>query len=70
MNKPRLWITRKLSDATLERADRDYELVVNLADQPGTKEEIISASFEFDAIVPCHSEVFSSDVVSNFGPRL
>ena len=43
MNKPRLWITRKLSDATLERADRDYELVVNLADHPGTKEEIISA---------------------------
>ena len=70
MNKPRLWITRKLSDATLERADRDYELVVNLADHPGTKEEIISASFEFDAIIPCHSEIFSADVVSKFGPRL
>jgi lactate dehydrogenase-like 2-hydroxyacid dehydrogenase len=70
MNKPRIWITRKLSDATLERAQKDYEVEVNLEDQPGTKEEIISASFEFDAIVPCHSEVFSSDVVSNFGPRL
>ena len=70
MNKPRIWITRKLSDATLERAQKDYDVVVNLEDQPGTKEEIISASFEFDAIVPCHSEVFSSDVVSKFGPRL
>jgi lactate dehydrogenase-like 2-hydroxyacid dehydrogenase len=70
MNKPRIWITRKLSDATLRRARRDYDVVVNLADQPGTKEQIISASFEFDAIIPCHSEIFSSDVVSKLGPRL
>ena len=47
MNKPRIWITRKLSDATLRRAQRDYDVVVNLKDQPGTKEQIISASFEF-----------------------
>ena len=45
MNKPRIWITRKLSDATLRRAQRDYDVVVNLKDQPGTKEQIISASF-------------------------
>jgi len=39
MNKPRIWITRKLSDATLERAQKDYKVEVNLEDQPGTKKK-------------------------------
>ncbi len=68
--KPRLWITRRLSDATLERARRDYETVVNDEDHPGTAEEIIAASAEFDAIIPCHSEIFNADVVRRLAPRL
>jgi hypothetical protein len=27
--KPKLWITRRLSDATLERAARDYDAIIN-----------------------------------------
>jgi hypothetical protein len=30
--KPRLWITRRLSDATLEHAPRDYDVAVNRDD--------------------------------------
>ena len=70
MIKPRLWITRKLSEATIERADRDYDLVVNYEDQPGTADQIIAASGEFDAIIPCHSELFSANVVAKLNPRL
>jgi lactate dehydrogenase-like 2-hydroxyacid dehydrogenase len=70
MPKPRLWITRRLSDATIERAMRDYDTVVNTADTPGTAEELIAASAEFDAIIPCHSEHFSAEVVAQFAPRL
>lgn len=70
MPKPRLWITRRLSDATLERALRDYDTVVNYDDTPGSAEDLIAASAEFDAIIPCHSEHFASDVVAQFGPRL
>ena len=70
MSKPRLWITRRLSDATLERAERDYDTVVNHADTPGTAEELIAASAEFDAIIPCHSEHFSAEVVAQFADRL
>jgi len=70
MTKPRLWITRRLSDATLERAARDYDVVINHADTPGTAEEIIAASADFDAIIPCHSEHFSAEVVAQFAPRL
>jgi len=55
MSKPRIWVTRRLSDATLERAARDYEVVINYEDRPGTAEEIIAASAAFDGIIPCHS---------------
>ncbi len=70
MSKPRLWITRRLSDATLERAGRDYDVVINHADTPGTAAELIAASTDFDAIIPCHSEHFTADVVAQFGDRL
>ena len=70
MTKNRLWITRRLSDATLERAVRDYDVVINHDDTPGTAEDIIAASAEFDAIIPCHSEHFSADLVAQLDPRL
>jgi lactate dehydrogenase-like 2-hydroxyacid dehydrogenase len=70
MNKKRLWITRRLSDATLERAQHDYDVVINHDDTPGTAEQLIAASREFDAIIPCHSEHFSADVVAQFSDRL
>lgn len=69
-DKPRLWITRRLSDATLERAARDYDVVINHEDTPGTAAELIAASAEFDAIIPCHSEHFSADVAGKLAPRL
>ena len=70
MTKPRLWITRRLSDATLARATRNYDVVVNNDDTPGTAEQIIAASADFDALLPCHSEQFSAEVVAQFANRL
>lgn len=70
MSKPRLWITRRLSDATLERAARDYDVVINHEDHPGTAEQLLAASADFDAIIPCHSEHFSAEVVARFADRL
>ncbi len=70
MTKKRLWITRRLSDATLERAARDYDVVINHEDTPGSAEELVKASAEFDAIIPCHSEHFSAEVVAQFSDRL
>ena len=70
MSKKRLWITRRLSYATLERAARDYDVVINHEDTPGTAAELIAASADFDAVIPCHSEHFTADVVSQFSDRL
>lgn len=70
MSKKRIWITRRLSDATLERAIRDYDVEINYDDTPGTAAQLIAASKEYDAIIPCHSEHFSADVVAQFDERL
>lgn len=69
-DKPRLWITRRLSDATIARAERDYDTVVNFDDTPGSAQDLIDASADFDAIIPCHSEHFSAEVAAQLDPRL
>lgn len=70
MGKPVIWIPRRLSDATIARARRDYEVIVTQDDQPGTPDEIIRMSARVDAMMPCHSERFTADVVARLDPRL
>ncbi len=69
-DRPVLWITRRLSDATLERAARDYEVILDSDDRPRGPEEIVEMSRRVDAILPCHSEVFSADVVARLDDRV
>jgi lactate dehydrogenase-like 2-hydroxyacid dehydrogenase len=68
--KPVLWITRKLSDATLARAARDYDAIVNHEDGLHSADEIVAMSAQVDAILPCHSELFNTDVADRLDPRL
>ena len=68
--KPLVWITRHLSKNTLERARRDYELILEPDDFPASAETIIRFSEKVDAIVPCHSEMFSKEVVDKLGKKL
>ena len=69
-DKPRLWITRKLSDATEARAARDYDVILNLEDKVFDAEELVAMSGEVDAILPCHSEHFSAEVTARLSERL
>jgi len=69
-SKPVLWITRKLSANTEARAQRDYEVLLNPEDQPNSADHIIEMSHRVDAILPCHSEVFNADVVSQLDERV
>ncbi|WP_170362143.1 2-hydroxyacid dehydrogenase [Ruegeria arenilitoris] len=69
-DRPVLWLPRRVSDATIARARKDYDVILNEADTPGTSEEIIEMSSKVDAIMPCHSEHFSAEVVSKLDPRL
>jgi lactate dehydrogenase-like 2-hydroxyacid dehydrogenase len=70
MTKPTIWITRTLSDATLERARRDYDVIWDPADRPGSASDIIEMSAKVDAMIPCHSEHFTAEVVAQLDPRL
>ncbi|KIC41375.1 dihydrofolate reductase [Ruegeria sp. ANG-S4] len=69
-DKPVLWLPRRVSDATVARARRDYDVILNEADTPCTAEEIVAMSGKVDAMMPCHSEHFTADVVSRLDPRL
>ncbi|MBL4873658.1 MAG: D-glycerate dehydrogenase [Rhodobacteraceae bacterium] len=68
--KPVLWITRKLSDATLERASRDYDVIINHKDGLHTADDIIAMSPKVDAILPCHSEIFDEAVSAKLDSRV
>jgi len=68
--KPRIWITRKLSDNTEARASRDYDVVLNPNDATSTADDLIRMSAEVDAILPCHSEHFDADTVARLDGRL
>ena len=68
--RPRLWLSRKLSDNSEARASRDYDVVLNPEDGTWTGDEIVAMSHEVDAILPCHSEIFSADVVARMSDRV
>jgi len=68
--KPVLWMPRRLSDATIERARNTYDLILNEDDTPGTAEEIVAMSARVDAMIPCHSEHFTAEVVARLDQRL
>ena len=70
MSKPVLWIPRKLSANTENRARQHFEVIDNPADEPHTSRTIIDMSARVDAMLPCHSEVFDKGVVDALSPRL
>ncbi|MBO0335151.1 D-glycerate dehydrogenase [Sneathiella sp. CAU 1612] len=65
-----LWITRKLSDKSLERAAKDYDAIINYEDGLHSADEIVEMSAKVDAILPCHSELFTADVAARLDPRV
>lgn len=69
-DKPVVWITRKLSEATEARALRDFDARLNPEDRVFTADEIVAMSSQVDAILPCHSEHFNADVVARLSPRV
>ena len=62
--KPVVLVTRKLPDAVEDRLRRDYDPILNPTDTLYTSEEIIEKAREVDAILPCHTEKFSADVIN------
>lgn len=70
MTRPRLLITRRLTDAVQARAARDYEVSLNPDDHVFTRDELIARCADVDAVLPCHSEHFSAEVIARLNPGL
>lgn len=62
--KPIVLVTRKLPDAVEERLRRDYDPVLNPDDALYSNDEIINRAKDADAILPCHTEKFTAEVIA------
>ncbi|MFC4352691.1 2-hydroxyacid dehydrogenase [Fodinicurvata halophila] len=69
-DKPVLLITRRLTDAVHARAQRDYEAILNMDDRVFSRDELIARCQEVDAVLPCHSEHFTAEVIAQLPERL
>jgi lactate dehydrogenase-like 2-hydroxyacid dehydrogenase len=68
--KPVLVITRRLTEAVEARAARDYDVRLNEDDHVFGRAELLARCAEADAVLPCHSEHFSADVIADLPQRL
>lgn len=68
--KPVLLITRKLNPEVETRAARDYDARFNDEDRVWSKEELIARCQDVDAVLPCHSEHFTAEVIAALPNRL
>ena len=62
--KPTVLVTRKLPDAVEARLARDYDARLNPDDRLYGADEMIERAQGADAIVPCHTEPFTADVIA------
>ena len=62
--KPVVLVTSKLPDAVEERLRRDYDPILNPQDTLYSSDEIIERAKGADAILPCHTEQFTAEVIA------
>lgn len=63
-DKPVILVTRKLPDAVEARLQRDYRPILNPDDRLYSADEMIEMAGKADAILPCHTEKFTADVIA------
>jgi len=57
-------VTRKLPDAVEARLVRDYDARLNPDDSLYTPDGLVAAAADADAILPCHTEKFTAEVIA------
>jgi len=62
--KPVILVGRKLPEAVEARLSRDYDAILNPDDTLYSADDLVAKSAGIDAILPCHSEHLSADVIS------
>lgn len=62
-NKAAVLVTRKLPQAVEARLARDYDARFNSEDKVYTSDELIELATGADAIIPCHTEKLTAEVI-------
>jgi len=57
-------VTRKLPHAVEQRLSRDYDARFNSEDRVYTSDELVELAAGADAIIPCHTEKLSAEVIA------
>jgi len=68
--KPVILVTRRLPNAVENRLRRDYEPRLNPTDALYSTDELIERAEDVDAILTCHTEKFTADVISRLSQRV
>ena len=68
--KPVVLVTRKLPDAVEDRLRRDYTPILNPEDALYSGDEIIERTADADAILPCHTEKFTAELIARLPERV
>ena len=68
--KPVVLVTRKLPDAVEDRLRRDYDAILNPDDSVYSSDDIIERAKGVDAILPCHTEHFTAEVIARLPDRV
>ena len=68
--KPVVLVTRKLPEAVEARLLRDYDARLNPTDTLYSSDDIIKRAEGADAILPCHTEKFTAEVIARLPKRV
>ena len=70
MDKPTVLVTRKLPTNVEARITRDYNGIFNPDDRLYSTEELLQRADQADAILPCHTEHLSAEVIGRLSDRV
>lgn len=68
--KPVVLVTRKLPERVEDRLKRDYLARLNPDDRLYTSDELVEMAAGADAILPCHTEKFTAEVIARLPDRV
>jgi lactate dehydrogenase-like 2-hydroxyacid dehydrogenase len=69
-DKPIVLVTRKLPAAVEDRLERDYRALLNREDRQYGTDELLAMAADGDAVLACHTEHFSRDVIERLPERV
>lgn len=68
--KSAVLVTRRLPDAVQNRLERDYRPMFNDQDRRYETDELLELAADADAILACHTELFSREVIDRLPERV